>query len=152
MKLKTAIHSNTNNYNMSINKTDLLKDTIENATKEKVYKFYIQYPHVRRICHALKFEIKTETILITKKHFIKNYKNLLKMEIPNEEIDQRASDNFDLYTNKEYDEIDTRLLNTYIKPCETEIKIQAVVKETNEIYSTINNEITATILNIKCIN
>jgi len=144
---------NTYNYNMSmLNTTDLLKDSIENSTKEKVYEFFIQYPHVRRICRALKFEIKTETILITRKHFIKNYKNLLGMEIPNDEIDKKASDNFDLYIKKEYDEIDTRLLNPYIKPCESEIKINAVVKETNEIYDTINNEITATILNIKCIN
>ena len=89
---------------------------------------------------------------MTRKRFIKNYKNLLGAEIPNEEIDEKASDNFDLYINKEYDEIDTRLINTYIKPAEPEIKIQAVVKETNEIYSTINNEITATILNIECIN
>jgi len=135
-----------------LDKTTLLKDSIEKSKKEKVFEICFQYTFIRRIIKALKFEIKTETILITRKQFIKNYKKLMAGQIPAVEIEQYANDNFDLYINEEYNEIDTRLLNPYIKPCEPDLTIKAILKETNEEHDKYNNEITANILNIKCIN
>ena len=135
-----------------LNKTELLKDSIEKSKKEKVYEICFQYVFIRRIIKALKYEIKTETILLTRKQFIKNYKNLMRGQLPTDEIEKSANDNFDLYIDEEHDEIDTRLFNPYINPCEPDIIIKAIVKDTNEEHDKFNNEITANILNIKCIN
>jgi len=135
-----------------LTKNNLLKKIIIKTKATKVYKFTIQYPHVEYSpCHLI-FKIKTDTFLITKDQFIKNYDNLHRGTTPREELNDNAINTFNFYINKERVEIDTRLLNRHIKTHKKELKITGTIKKTNEKISVLTNEIMANIINIECIN